>query len=158
MIDSKERQMIEGAIRTLSSGYDHCGDRECTMRARAAIKALEKVIDPVPATLHPARLTNPAERIYFERFAKQCKREPWLNSGYGLLEWILCPQGQDHPTERPTQRDAEVAGSVIQWLGTSCGHGFVEECERQIREERAEHSALEMELVKLRKAKAATVA
>jgi hypothetical protein len=39
-----------------------------------------------------------------------------------------------HPVE-PTQRDAAVAASVITWLGTNVGSGFVDSCERQIKRE-----------------------
>jgi hypothetical protein len=78
-------------------------------------------------------INNTTEMIYAEEWEKKNQRLPWLNSGYGSLELIL--------TERDklccppiTQRDAFVAASVIQWLGTNCGKAFIEECEKQIRE------------------------
>lgn len=33
------------------------------------------------------------------------------------------------PLVQPSQRDAEVAATLIQWLGTNVGRAFVDECE-----------------------------
>lgn len=50
------------------------------------------------------------------------------SSGYGLLE-LLMPEGLNL-----TQRDAAVAATVIQWLGTNCGFGFYTNCLRKVGE------------------------
>jgi hypothetical protein len=74
--------------------------------------------------------TNP-ERIFLKNWRKENKREPCLNHGRGVLEIILS-EDNDHAIDL-TQRDATVAATVIQWLGTNCGRCFIEECEREIK-------------------------
>jgi len=86
--------------------------------------------------LHPKRLCADSERIYAEQWAKENERQPWLNGGYTLLENVLCPEGQKRPA-RVSTRDAQVAATVIQWLGTNCGRCFVNMAERKIEEARA---------------------
>lgn len=156
MIDDKEKEMLEDAISTLNdvASRDHCGERTCTvetpdcevMYARAAVAKIESVIDPVMKSMRPERLKNNAEMVYFEAWMEANKRLSFLNSGYTSLEWILCPSNQKYPS-RPSQRDADVATAVIQWLGTSCGLGFIRECERRIEQQRAEFSEMGMQMV-----------
>lgn len=131
-----------------STDTDHyCDDPKCTVdtpqcrdrHAEAALKEIRRLIDPPHVSLQPKRLTNDAERLYAEHWRKQNIRQPAINHGYTALEWILCPEGRRTP-ERVTLRDAAVAASVIQWLGTSCGHGFALEVEKRIAEARAKHS------------------
>ena len=121
------------------------------MEIARAQKDLEEILTPPPVSSRPDRLlTGYAERIFFEQFAKQNVRSPGLNSGYTLIEHILAPksEGRDFmwiPTSYCppiTRRDAFVAYSVIQWLGTNCGRGFISECERRIVSERAIHGDL----------------
>ena len=73
---------------------------------------------------------NP-ERIYAAAWKARNRRSPGINSGFTYLEWILCPSGQRYPPPI-SRRDAAVAASVIQWLGTNIGLGFIRECERKI--------------------------
>lgn len=105
-------------------------------QARHAMTLIEKVLSPVMEGLHPDRMKNHAERLYVEHWRKQCIRQPGLNHGYGLLELVLCPEGQKWPGH-VSQRDATVATTVIQWLGTNCGRCFIDEVERKITSERA---------------------
>ncbi len=86
----------------------------------------------------------------FER-TERCKKEKafsevWkeintpqysINGGYISLEHILLPQLypgnplQFNPLKGElTERDCLVAASVIQWLGTNCGQGFLERVKR----------------------------
>jgi hypothetical protein len=95
-------------------------------------------------------LVNP-ERIYAANWKAKNRRQPSVNRGLTLLEWVLCPDGRDIPLP-VSQRDAEVAASVVQWLGTACGLGFIRECEDAIdkarrteEERRARPSLLERE-------------
>jgi hypothetical protein len=132
----------------------YCCDREeevvCSIdnpqcdvaHARAAMRYLDQVLTPPMLTLQPNRLTHPPERIYFQHWAKENERRSWLNSGFTLLEHILTPSGQKRP-ECVSHRDAIVATSVIQWLGTSCGRGFMEHCEREIERERADRGEIQ---------------
>lgn len=73
-----------------------------------------------------------SERVYLRHWMKENRGRPSVNGGFGTLELIL----SNNPNSGPagiTQRDATVAATVITWLGTSCGRGFVHECERKIR-------------------------
>lgn len=123
-----------------------CRDRMLQRAARDAAQLLE----PPHEGFHPKRLTHEhgdAERIYATEWKRENERSPGINGGYTAIEHILHPEsemerdasrgfGQLHPA-RVTFRDAAVAASVIQWLGTNCGRAFVETCERKIAEARA---------------------
>lgn len=82
-----------------------------------------------------ANEVNP-ERIYLAEWKRENKRSPGVNRGYSLIEWILCPDGRTEPLPVST-RDARVAASVIQWLGTNCGLAFMRRCEQKIRQARS---------------------
>ena len=76
--------------------------------------------------LHQYRFKdNPVE----ERFAKEWERcnidliDKRLN-GKGVLDYLLT-QGSNIPAGEVTPRDREVAATVIQWLGTPVGQGFL---------------------------------
>jgi len=82
----------------------------------------------------PERLKHsPEESVYLERWKKENARQAAMNRGYTLLEHILCPPEREYPG-RVSQRDAYVAASVIQWLGTNCGRAFLDECAEEIPE------------------------
>lgn len=84
------------------------------------------------------------ERVFLERWKKRNRRVPGINRGYTLLEHILCKGDQAFP-EQVSQRDAYVAASVIQWLGTNCGKAFLADCEEEIPEaKKASRVALRM--------------
>lgn len=58
------------------------------------------------------------------------------SSGSNVLHYILCPeklQDLGYQTVGYTRRDAQVAATVIQWLGTNIGRGFVQEVQEQIK-------------------------
>jgi hypothetical protein len=157
MLDGDQRALLESAFDDLCSEAtsDHyCGEGGCTidtpfcsvMCARAARRKIEAVLDPVVRSTRPDRLAHGhAERVFFDKWTKDNARDSAVNGGFTLLEWILCPADQKVP-DRPTQRDADVATAVIQWLGTNCGLCFVQECERRIREERAEYAEFDFDL------------
>jgi hypothetical protein len=151
--DSAERYDEFGAER---DGCNYCGEEGCTlekpccdtMKARRARRELDRLISPPLESLQQSRLRNPAERIYHEVWQRLNVRSPGLNKGYTLLEWILCPEGQRYPSA-VSHRDAQVATSVIQYLGTNGGRGLIEQAERQIERERAERSTLERDAINL---------
>lgn len=127
---------------------DHyCEDPTCTVQnpqcrdrhAEAALDEIRRLLEPPHISLQPKRRTNDAERIYADRWVKENERRAAINSGFTALEHILLPDGQRVP-DRVSQRDAVVAASVIQWLGTNCGHCFVMQCEKEIEEARVRHS------------------
>ncbi len=90
-------------------------------------------------SLQMKRLTSDAERLYLEHWRRANKRHPAINSGYTTLEWILCPCGQRYP-DGVSQRDANVAASVVQWFGTNCGGCFIRQVEAEIDKLRAVRS------------------
>lgn len=73
-----------------------------------------------------------AERVYAAHWLKANK--PTAGRPRGILELILRDEDGQLPTV--SQRDAEVAASVIQWLGTNVGLGFIKDCERAIERQR----------------------
>lgn len=64
------------------------------------------------------------EAFYAMAWRRHNKRIAHINHGYSALEWILTPDGAQYPPP-VSQRDAEVAASVIQWLGTNSGEAFL---------------------------------
>lgn len=127
----------------LDSGRSQVHSPCDTCQARSAMDALSRVIDPRPITLHPERLTNTAELVYFELWVKRNERIPHLNGGYTLIEHLLCPSAQrDSFTKRAkpnpvAQHDMTIATSIIQWLGTNCGRCFIREAETEIEKRNA---------------------
>lgn len=118
-----------------------------TCAARAACDRLERLITPSPKPLQEKRLTNPAERIFWEQWQRLNKRQRGINGGFTALEHILDPNLDDErqgavplllrkPPPPVSTRDAQVAAAVIQWLGTNGGKCFIDECERRIERER----------------------
>lgn len=104
----------------------------------AGIPLKEKV--PTPALYNPlhnslqqARLNRMPERVYAEAWKKKNIRHCWLNSGFTALELILAPEGKVYNVQPVSDRDAEVAASIIQWLGTNCGFHFILDCEAKIK-------------------------
>jgi len=61
---------------------------------------------------------NPLE----EKFAKEWEKRNTL-SRHGMLEYILA--GENNTPAFVEDHDREVAASVIQWLGTPVGQGFL---------------------------------
>jgi hypothetical protein len=99
--------------------------------------------EPEHASYHMHRLEHGVdERVYLEEWRRQNARQPGINRGFTYIEHILCPQGQRCP-DSVSQRDAFVAASVIQWLGTNCGSAFIHECERRIKKEKGLKGYLE---------------
>ena len=91
-------------------------------------------------SLRPDRAAvNASERIFAEEWAKINKAVSHVNHGRGALECILLPYvkspldpfGYEHVGEI-SQRDADVAATVIQWLGTHVGQCFLLETIRKI--------------------------
>lgn len=113
-------------------GQEHrCSCGPCV--ARRARTKIEEAIDPPHVSLQENRLTSPPERVFLEKWRKENVRQRGLNSGFTLLEWILCPAAEKRPAS-VSQRDAQVAASVVQWMGTNCGLSFLWECDTRIKE------------------------
>lgn len=91
--------------------------------------------NPPHNSLQTTRLDLMPERIYAEEWKRVNERRAGINSGFTSLEWILCPEGNRLPPP-VSDRDVEVAASVIQWLGTNCGFHFMLRCEDKIKKEK----------------------
>ena len=108
------------------------------------LEELKKVIEPDHLTLHPDRLGNWSECIYHTLWRREQRDH--------LLAKILAPTRQPRTVfgadyvPPVSDRDAQVAATVIQWLGTSVGRFFIDECERAIKEARCERSDREFNL------------
>jgi hypothetical protein len=70
------------------------------------------------------------ERIFLKHWRRENKRQAGTNGGYGALELILS-EDSNCIAAGITQRDATVAATVIQWLGTNCGRSFLRDVERE---------------------------
>lgn len=86
------------------------------------------------------------EYVYSENWKKECSRRQTAS----ILDLLLEGHG------KVTQRDAHVAATVIQWLGTNVGSCFVDECLKEtkkitdaVRHNYYEDHKLEKELNKL---------
>ena len=74
--------------------------------------------------------------------AQRLKREPteqayaeaWAERAPTTLGYLLC--GQDRTKHDYSQRDAEVAATIIQWLGSHVGECFLAEVQNKIRQQR----------------------
>lgn len=76
--------------------------------------------------------TNPVERVFARRWA-----ELHRNEGRGPLDYMLAPDNR--PAGEVTDRDAAVAATVVQWLGSPVGLAWLRET--LIAVERAERRA-----------------
>lgn len=147
--DTLNRLIAIENLLTYPAQFDHyCDEDGCTLdnpkcserHTQAALVKLQQMLEPKHESLQPRRLANDAERIFADQWQKENDRRPGTNHGYTLLEWIVTPSGDEFP-ERVSQRDAHVAASVIQWLGTGCGYGFLLGCEQLIKKAKAERSS-----------------
>lgn len=121
----------------------------------AAKECLQQIIQPVHRSLNPDRMASYPEAIYLRRWVEEQVRHKNYNGGYGLLEMILSPTrgpkdrwnvGTPEYMPPVSQRDAEVAATVIQWLGTNCGRCFMDAAEKEIGDARKDSKQLEYEL------------
>ncbi len=141
------RQLLEYSLRGSDDlHYDRdcwCGQDGCSienpvcqeMHGVAALKALDEAMEPRHESYHPSRLAFTAERIFADLWKRENKREPHINYGRTLLENILTPPDAKR-VPIVSDRDARVAASVIQWLGTSIGRCFIGEAQREIEKAR----------------------
>jgi len=80
--------------------------------------------------IHARRLNDGGLASARERaFAEQWQNE----QNHDLLAYLL---GQDNQMAEFTERDAQVAATVVQWLGSAVGQGFLERVQSRITEPR----------------------
>lgn len=71
---------------------------------------------------------NDLEKAFADHWEEENEVRPWLNQGHGLLqnlfftgEWLF-----SRCVHVITPGERYVAATVIQWLGTNCGFGFLQ--------------------------------
>ncbi len=62
---------------------------------------------------------NPYEAIWLKYWQIENNPGSWINHGIGPLEHIL--------KREPTDAEKTAVAGVIQWFGSNCGHGFIDE-------------------------------
>jgi len=71
--------------------------------------------------LRTCRLSRePLEKAFAEAWEKENKRAV----GHSLLDWLLAAD-PNNPKGEVSQRDATVAATIVQWLGTHVGQNFL---------------------------------
>jgi hypothetical protein len=65
---------------------------------------------------------NPLERAYHDAWIAENKGD--LCRGVGILQWLL--GDNNNPADDMSERDAMVAATVIQWLGSPVGQCFID--------------------------------
>jgi hypothetical protein len=116
-----------------------CDCERCS--AYRAIEILNRIRLPVVRSLRPDRLCY-AEKVFFDAWVKQNTRMGGINGGYGTLELILVPKDDARPAY-VSQRDMDVATTVVQWMGTNCGQSFLNTCDREWKNRRVEREDFE---------------
>lgn len=68
------------------------------------------------------------EKVFADRWEEENEVRPWLNQGCGLLQNLFF--NGHWPFEKcmhvVTPSERFVAATVVQWLGTNCGMGFLQ--------------------------------
>ena len=76
---------------------------------------------------HNGLRTNRLEREPLEKaFAVAWSDKNERSMGHDLLDWLLA-ENPNSPRGEVTQRDATVAATIIQWLGSPVGQSFLQE-------------------------------
>lgn len=95
--------------------------------------------------LHPRRLktykhdnyvTPPNSEAFYAQLWREWNDGRMSTSTKNVLHFILCPealQDKGYQTVAYSRRDAQVAATVVQWLGTNVGRSFVIEAEERIK-------------------------
>ncbi len=166
-ISAGNRRSIElalSAITSFTTSDWQCDRPECTednplcshQELVIAQKHLLSIIRPQHRSLNPDRLGSAGEDIFLRAWQKMNSGESYDDR---LLEYLLSPSRAFRDPMSPmdqgylppvSQRDAEVAATVIQWLGTNCGRSFIESAQREIKEANAERREIDSNVHKNR--------
>lgn len=86
--------------------------------------------------MHRRIKTNEMEKAFYETWQKHNMPSPGINFGFGTLQDLFCER--EHGIMSRTKvhlfinsRDRYVVATVIQWLGTNVGMGFLHEVLRK---------------------------
>lgn len=107
------------------------------MQIQSLRRSLLALFDYEIRSVCPNRLSNFREHVYVDEFRKLNSRDSasygmrFLEMLFGVTrkEWRFLP---NTIPQTITQRDADVATGIIQWLGTNCGMAFLDTCQRKI--------------------------
>jgi hypothetical protein len=139
----KAQEKLNESQRESSRLRDEVWHWRKAVRYEQALKKPPKKVRHLPIfnEIRRAKYTDPefvnAERVYLKHWRDENKRKSGLNGGKGLLE-LLLSEDNGYAADI-SQRDATVAATVIQWLGTNCGRCFVMECDREIEAANKKH-------------------
>lgn len=120
-----------------------------------ALEELQACFEFVIRSLTPARLTHFPEWCFVDQWANENERRDGTNDGIRTLEALLSGETRKIPGSGligyvpviVTQRDADVATAVIQWLGTGCGRSFLQTVEQRIKASKLNSQAIWSEAV-----------
>lgn len=88
------------------------------------------------------------EMVLSNLWKEENAAHPAINHGLGVLEGIL--QEHKKPFDEISQRDAYIAATVVQWLGTNCGSAFLRKYESEIaklkKQEKEDHGIVHFSL------------
>ena len=80
--------------------------------------------------LHQYRFKdNPLEKHFAEAWNTENNR----SEGRGVLDYLLA-KNCNYPAGEASDRDREVAATVIQWLGSPVGQSFLENCKNSFKD------------------------
>lgn len=150
---SNERELLKIAFDQLSE----IADRDCnceyedssptakykcdTCQTRQARLNIARVLDPKLESAQPNRMRNAAERIWVEEYRRENASHYDDDPLFTLRATLATDKELKEAQKRGpgarfnndiTARDAQVATSVIQWLGTACGASFVRRCQLEV--------------------------
>lgn len=77
---------------------------------------------------------NPREKAFYEEWLEENKPLPYVNNGQGILQDLFIENNGMFSKKYVTQinkRDRMIVATVIQWLGSNCGMGFLHQALRR---------------------------
>lgn len=83
---------------------------------------------------------EPLEKLFAEMWQKQ-NDAPWIQS-HSTFAYILSKDQRN--VVDPSERDYEVAATVIQWLGSAVGQGFLRDVAEEARKKNIDFPAYTM--------------
>lgn len=78
---------------------------------------------------HKRRKYNLREKIFIKEWKQINKRYPGARFGFGILQNLFCTEDMCHLVIE--QRDRFIVSTVIQWLGSNVGFGFLRDVMRR---------------------------
>jgi hypothetical protein len=81
---------------------------------------------------------NPMEKLFAQEWERiNTSRMTQDLDGKGILDYMLA-KDNNYPAGEATPRDREVAATIIQWLGSPVGQGFLEDVQKQAQSDKKE--------------------